>query len=63
MTLTKRELGLSIGEQTGLSQAQVFDAAQKTLHHIFEALAKGEKVEFCNFGKDEGNIRKIQVSR
>jgi nucleoid DNA-binding protein len=50
MTLTKRELVVRISEETGLAQTQVFELVQKTLDHISEALAKGDKVELRNFG-------------
>ncbi len=45
MTLTKRDLVMRIGEETGLNQAQVFEVVQKTMNYITEALAKGGKVE------------------
>ena len=44
MTLTKRDLVLRISEETGLIQQNVFDVIQKTLDHITESLAKGDKV-------------------
>jgi nucleoid DNA-binding protein len=63
MTLTKRDLVIRIGEETGLVQAQVFDVVQKTLDQISEALAKGGKVELRNFGVFEVKIRKARVGR
>jgi nucleoid DNA-binding protein len=36
---------------------------QKTLDHIAEALAKGNKVELRNFGVFEVKIRKARVGR
>jgi len=41
---------MRISEETGLIQTQVFDVVQKTLDHISESLAKGDKVELRNFG-------------
>ena len=63
MTLTKRDLVVRISEETGLIQTQVFDVVQKTLDHIAEALAKGDKVELRNFGVFEVKIRKARVGR
>ena len=63
MTLTKRDLVIRISDQTGLGQQQVFDAVQKTLDYITEALAKGDKVELRNFGVFEVKVRKARVGR
>jgi len=63
MTLTKRDIVIRISEETGLIQTQVFDVVQKTLDHIAEALAKGDKVELRNFGVFDVKIRKARVGR
>ena len=63
MTLTKRDLVIRIGEETGLIQSQVFDVVQKTFNHITESLAKGDKVELRNFGVFDIKIRKARVGR
>jgi len=63
MTLTKRDLVTRISNETGLVQQQVLDIVQKTLNHIAEALAKGDKVELRNFGVFEVKIRKARVGR
>ena len=63
MTLTKRDLVIRISEETGLIQSQVFEVVQKTLDHIAEALAKGDKVELRNFGVFDVKIRKARVGR
>ena len=63
MTLTKRDLVMRIGEETGLTQAQVFEVVQKTLDHIAESLSKGDKVELRNFGVFEVKTRKARVGR
>ena len=63
MTLTKRDLIERISEETGLTQAQVFDVVQKTLDYITEALAKGDKVEFREFGVFEVMNRKARIGR
>lgn len=63
MTLTKRDLVTRIASETGLNQQHVFDVVQKTLDHISEALAKGDKVELRNFGVFEVKVRKARVGR
>ena len=63
MTLTKRDLIERISEETGLTQAQVFDVVQKTLDYITETLAKGDKVEFREFGVFEVKVRKARMGR
>jgi len=63
MTLTKRDLVIRISEEAGLTQAQVFDVVQKTLDYITATLAKGDKVEFREFGVFEVMNRKARVGR
>ena len=63
MALTKRDLIVRISEETGVIQTQVYSVVQKTLDHIAEALAKGNKVELRNFGVFEVKIRKARVGR
>ena len=63
MTLTKRDLVVRISEETGLLQQQVLAIVQKTLDHIAEALAKGDKVELRNFGVFEVKVRKARIGR
>jgi len=63
MTLTKRDLVTRISNETGLVQQQVLDVVQKTLDHISEALAKGDKVELRNFGVFEVKVCKARVGR
>jgi nucleoid DNA-binding protein len=63
MTLTKRDLVMRISKETGLIQSQVFEVVQKTLNHITESLAKGDKVELRNFGVFDVKIRKARVGR
>ena len=63
MTLTKRDLVVRISEEAGLTQGQVFDVVQKTLDYITETLAKGDKVEFREFGVFEVKIRKARIGR
>ena len=62
-TLTKRELVVTISNETGLVQHQVFDVVQKTLDHLTDALAKGNTVELRNFGVFEVRLTKARVGR
>lgn len=63
MTLTKRDLVLRISSETGMVQQHVLDVVQKTLDHIAETLANGDKVELRNFGVFEVKTRKARVGR
>lgn len=63
MTLTKRDLVVRIANETGLAQQDVYDVLQKSLDYITEALARGEHVEFRNFGVFEVRTRKPRVGR
>ncbi|TAN35968.1 MAG: integration host factor subunit beta [Verrucomicrobia bacterium] len=63
MTLTKRDLVMRISEETGLIQQDVFAVLQKTLDYIVDALAKGEHVEFRNFGVFTIRERKARIGR
>ncbi len=61
--MTKRDLVNRISTETGLVQQHVLDIVQKTLDHMSECLAKGEKVELRNFGVFEIKVRKARVGR
>jgi nucleoid DNA-binding protein len=63
MTLTKRDLVIRIAEETGLIQQDVFAVLQKSLDYIVEALAKGNHVEFRNFGVFTIKTRKARIGR
>jgi len=63
MTMTKRDLVVRIAEETGLIQQDVFAVIQKTLDYITASLAKGESVEFRNFGVFEVRQRKARIGR
>src|SRR5215216_2271643 len=62
-TLTKRELVVTISNETGLVQSQVFDVVQRTLDHITEALSRGDTVELRNFGVLEVRLTRPRVGR
>lgn len=63
MTLTKRDLVLSIAEKTGLGNKDVLAVIQKTLDLIAASLAKGDKIELRNFGVFLVKVRKARVGR
>ncbi|MCX7008570.1 MAG: integration host factor subunit beta [Kiritimatiellaeota bacterium] len=63
MTLTKRDLVIRIAEETGLIQQDVFAVLQKSLDYIVESLAKGDNVEFRNFGVFALKTRKARIGR
>jgi nucleoid DNA-binding protein len=61
--LTKRDLVVTISNETGLIQSEVFNVIQRTFDHITEALAKGENVELRNFGVFEVRLTRPRVGR
>jgi len=61
--MTKRELVVRIAGETKLSQHEVADILQKTLDYIIEGLAKGETIEFRDFGVFEVKTRKPRIGR
>lgn len=63
MTVTKRDLVLSICEETHLNQADVQRVVQGVLDRIFEALTRGDKIELRGFGVFEVKLRKARVGR
>lgn len=60
---TKRDLVMRIADETGLIQQDVHEVIQKTLDYITESLARGEDVEFRNFGVFEITERKSRIGR
>jgi len=61
--MTKRDLVMRISRVTGLAQQDVLTVLQKTLDYIIESLAKGENIEFRNFGVFEVQVRKARIGR
>lgn len=61
--MTKRDLVVTISEETGLPQQSVHDVVQRTLDHISGAVAKGRTVELRNFGVFEVKVRRARVGR
>ena len=62
-TLTKREIVVSISNETGLVQHEVFEVVQRTLDKIVDALANGDNIELRNFGVFEVKLTKPRVGR
>ena len=61
--LTKRDIVVSISNQTGMVQHQVFEVVQKTLDHITDSLARNVAVELRNFGVFQPRLTKPRVGR
>ena len=50
MTLTKKDLVLSVSKDTGITQVDAKRVIQRTLDHLLQALKEGKTVELRNFG-------------
>src|SRR4030095_9917830 len=61
--LTKRDIVVSISNQTGMVQHQVFDVVQKTLDKITDSLANNISVELRNFGVFLPRLTKPRIGR
>jgi nucleoid DNA-binding protein len=61
--MTKRDLVMRISKETGMIQKDVATVLQKSLDYIIESLARGENVEFRNFGVFEVQERKSRIGR
>ncbi len=61
--MTKRDLVVRISKETGIPQQDVFIILQKSLDYITDAMAKGEHVEFREFGVFDVCRRKTRVGR
>ncbi len=61
--MTKRDIAVRIARETDISQLQVAAILQKTLDCIVEALARGETIEFRDFGVFEIKVRKPRIGR
>ena len=61
--LTKRDIVVSISNQTGMVQHQVFNVVQRTLDHITDSLARNVAVELRNFGVFQPRLTKPRVGR
>ena len=61
--LTKRDIVVSISNQTGMVQHQVFEVVQRTLDQITDSLARNVAVELRNFGVFQPRLTKPRVGR
>ena len=50
MPLTKRDLVISVSQQTGITQVDVKKVVQQLLMYIVECLKEGKTIELRNFG-------------
>jgi len=61
--LTKRDIVVSISNETGMVQHQVFDVVQRTLDRITDSLARNVAVELRNFGVFQPRLTKPRIGR
>jgi nucleoid DNA-binding protein len=62
LTITKRELAERIAEEHSLGQVQTLAVVQSFLDHIVAELAKGNRLEFRDFGVFETVTRKARTA-
>ncbi len=63
LTITKRELVQRIAERTGVQQINAKDVIQRFLDEIINELAKGNRLEFRDFGVFEPKSKAHRVAR
>src|SRR2546428_12858775 len=61
--LTKRDIVVSVCNQTGMVQHQVFDVVQRTLDKITDSLANNIPVELRNFGVFLPRLTRPRIGR
>src|SRR4051794_29913941 len=61
--LTKRDIVVAISNQTGMVQHDVFEAVQRTLDHITNALASNVPGQLRNFRVFQPRLTKPRVGR
>jgi len=61
--MTKKDIVLKIADDTGIKQIDVKKVVQKTFDFIVDALVRGEKVEFRNFGVFKVKQRRGRTGR
>ena len=62
-TVTKRELVQRIAEKTGVQQVSAKDVIQSFLDEIISELARGNRLEFRDFGVFEPKSKAQRVAR
>ena len=62
-TLTKRELVNQVARKTGMPQGVVAKSVQCMFDKISEALMRGERLEFRNFGVFQVKMRGARTGR
>lgn len=63
LTITKRELVQRIAEKTGVQQINAKEVIQSFLDEIINELAKGNRLEFRDFGVFEPKSKAHRVAR
>lgn len=61
--MTKKDIVITIAEETGIKQLDVKRVVQRTLDHIVEALRAGKTVELRNFGVFKVRSRRSRIGR
>lgn len=61
--LTKRQIVESISQASDLSQTAIREVVQATIDQIQAGLARGQNVEFRNFGVFEQQVREERIGR
>ncbi|MBD3264243.1 MAG: integration host factor subunit beta [Candidatus Omnitrophica bacterium] len=61
--MRKRDIVLSISQDTGIKQVVVKEVVQKTFDTILKALKEGNRIELRNFGVFQVKKRKKRVGR
>jgi nucleoid DNA-binding protein len=62
-TTTKKDLIERVAQETGLPRADVRRAVQSFLEHVIDELAKGNRLEFRDFGVFETRERAGRVAQ
>jgi integration host factor subunit beta len=62
-TITKKDLAYRIAERTGLKKVAVKDVLQQFIDEVIEELAKGNRLEFREFGVFEVKKRAARRAR
>lgn len=62
-TTTKKDLIERVAQETGLPRAEVRQAVQSFLEHVIDELAKGNRLEFRDFGVFETRERAGRVAQ
>ena len=62
-TITKRDLVITLSNQTGLTQREIFSVVQGLIEEVTTALAKNDEVVLRNFGTFIVKTTKAKIGR